>query len=161
MLGMEWEPQPITAKDAREYFSWQYEPPYDFYNIAPGLWELNAMLRPAPGDFYYAVHSGGKMAGYFELHCRGNTAEIGIVLRPDLTEKGHGRAFLACVLAQVLRCCRPEEFALYVAAWNRRAWRLYQAAGFEEAGRECRQIGGSTVNFIRMEMPARAFFEKT
>ena len=163
MPGMEWEALPITAEDAREYLSWQYEPPYDFYNIAPALWEreLEAMLRPAPGDCYYAVHRGGKMAGYFELHCRGKAVEIGIALRPDLTGKGNGRAFFACVLAQARRLFSPGQFVLHVAAWNGRAWQLYQAAGFREAGRECWQIGGNAVDFIRMEMPARSFFEKT
>ncbi len=101
-MPAEWEALPITAGQAREHLGWQYEPPYDFYNIAPKLWEreIRAMLQPAPGDCCYAVHRGGKMAGYFELHCRGKTVEIGVALRPDLTGKGHGRAFLACVLAQ-------------------------------------------------------------
>lgn len=163
MPGAEWEALPITAEGAREYLGWQYEPPYDFYNIAPKLWEreIKAMLQPAPGDCYYAVHCGGKMAGCFELHCRGKTVEIGVALRPDLTGKGNGRAFLACVLAQAQQLFLPEQFALHVAAWNGRARRLYQAAGFQEAGRECWQIRGSAVDFIRMEMPVQAFFEKT
>lgn len=163
MPGGEWEARPIAQPEAREYLGWQYEPPYDFYNIAPALWEreLGAMLHPAPGDFYYAVHRGGQMAGYFELHCRQNAAEIGIALRPDLTGKGNGRGFLACVLAQARHLCQAERFVLYVAAWNERARRLYRWAGFEETGRQRWQVAGSAVEFIRMELPIQAFFEKT
>ena len=50
---------------------------------------------------------------------------------------------------------------LYVAAWNERARRLYQWAGFEETGRQRWQVAGSAVEFIRMELPVQAFFEKT
>ena len=96
-MPAEWEALPITAGQAREHLGWQYEPPYGFLQYRAKA--VGRMLRPMPGG-YYAVHRGGKMAGYFELHCRGKTVEIGVALRPDLTGKGHGRAFLACVLAQ-------------------------------------------------------------
>ncbi len=163
MPAREFKAVPITRAYAKEYLSWQYEPPYDFYTIAPKYWEreMGEIFQPAPEDSYYAVLRDGKMAGYFELHHREETVEIGVALRPELTGKGYGRAFLACVLEQAWARYQPQKFALRVAAWNERAQRLYRAAGFRETGRAIRQANGKDTQFILMQMPAAAFLEKS
>lgn len=150
---------PITRAYAKEYLGWQYEPPYDFYTIAPEYWEreMSEIFQPAPGNCYYAALYDGKMAGYFELHHRKETVEIGVALRPELTGKGHGRAFLACVLEQAWARYQPKEFTLCVAAWNERAKRLYRAIGFKEIGSAILQANGRATQFILMQMQAAGF----
>ena len=110
-----------------------------FYNIAPKLWEGCSGLN---------CIAGGRL---WRLALR-----FGRISR----EKAMAARFWP-VCWRRRGSFLPEQFALHVAAWNGRARRLYQAAGFREAGRECWQIGGSAVDFIRMEMPVQAFFEKT
>ena len=52
-------------------------------------------------------------------------------MRPDLTERGLGAEFLRAGLRFAREVYSPPAFRLTVAAFNRRAIRAYERAGFE------------------------------
>ena len=96
--------RPMTEADAHQIASWHYPPPYDFYDFDQDPEDLAALLDPqhwqAP---YYAVFRGeNELIGFFSLHqdAQDNQiVEIGLGLRPDLTGRGLGLAFLQAGLA--------------------------------------------------------------
>jgi RimJ/RimL family protein N-acetyltransferase len=138
---MQWQFQPMNARHARSIAAWRYEPPYDFYN--PGE-DIGDLLRPEYQ--YYAVTAGdGELAGYccFGADARvpgGDYADdvpldVGVGLRPDLTGKGLGEAFLGAVLDFGERTFAPAAFRTTVAAFNQRSRRLCERAGFRPVQR--------------------------
>lgn len=156
-MPAEWEALPITAGQAREHLGWQYEPPYGFLQYRAKA--VGRMLRPMPGG-YYAVYRGGKMAGYFELHCRGKTVEIGVALRPDLTGKGHGRAFLACVLAQAWQFfCRNSSLCMWRHGTGGRGGSIRRRAFGRLAGSAGKSAGAPWI-LSAWRCPSRLFSKK-
>jgi RimJ/RimL family protein N-acetyltransferase len=59
---------------------------------------------------------------------------IGLGMRPDLTGQGLGLAFVNAGLAFARKEFAPKRFRLYVFAWNERAIRVYERAGFQRIG---------------------------
>ena len=143
-------------KYAREVAMWHYEPPWDFYDLASDPADAAAMRDPARAGHHRAVL--GESAGleafwYFDWH--GDVVELGIGLRPDLTSHGLGESFMRAQFEYASQSWRPATFRLFVAAWNRRAIRLYERLGFREVARETRrfELVGEH-EFIQMERAA-------
>jgi ribosomal-protein-alanine N-acetyltransferase len=141
---------PFTLVHGAEIESWRYEPPYDFYDpaadpIAPQHWDK---LRAVLDD-------DGRMIGYWWLAPIRDEVEVGLGLRPELTGRGLGRAFVEAELDYARAEWSPRTFRLYVAGWNARAIRVYQALGFREVARETRTFDlFGEHEFIEMERPA-------
>ena len=132
---------PITEPDAREISGWHYEEPYSIYDGDPAA-------VPSLLDERFAYHSvrdeRGELVGYF---CFGEDAQIpegrqlglynedaldiGLGMKPDLTGKGIGPAFVSAGLQYTRQHYAPAALRLTVAAFNERAIRAYQKAGFE------------------------------
>lgn len=138
---MEYEFRPPTAADAREVLGWRYAAPYEIYNADP----LNehgdsANLRDPATRYFVATDGTGAVVGFC---CYGADArvaggdyrdsdalDIGLGLRPDLTGHGQGRAFLDAALAFGREHLGARCYRLTVAAFNKRAIRVYERAGF-------------------------------
>lgn len=133
----------MDAAAARAVVTWRYPPPYDVYNIddAPAA----AAFLAGVGSGYYQLRDGaGELAAFC---CFGAEArvpggdyrtlalDIGIGVRPDLTGRGLGMRFLGAVIDFGLAQFAPELLRLTVAAFNARAIRLYERAGFRAAQR--------------------------
>jgi RimJ/RimL family protein N-acetyltransferase len=139
-----------------EVETWHYEPPWDFYDLASDPEDAAAMRDPARDEHRRAVLGESDLLEaywYFDWH--GDVVEVGIGLRPDLTGRGRGEAFLSAQLAYAAEHWRPATFRLFVAAWNERAIRLYRRLGFRETARETRhfELVGDH-EFIQMERAA-------
>ena len=144
---------PIDEVCAREIAGWAYEGPHAAYNCPPGEVEdfVGGMLDP--GNHYYAVRDEtGALVGYccFGLDARvpggaygaaadpsrsGDPAaeaflDVGLGLRPDLTGRGLGAAFLEAIAAFAWEQVSHHRLRVTVAAWNERAIHLYEKAGF-------------------------------
>lgn len=132
--------RPIDETSARHILAWRYESPYDFYN-APGSIkaDLTALLDPA--NCYFAVtNEQNHLVAYF---CYGQDAQVtggdyradaldfGGGLRPDLTGRGFGSAWMTAGLDFARSTFAPPAFRVTVAAFNRRALRLCRKAGFQ------------------------------
>jgi [ribosomal protein S18]-alanine N-acetyltransferase len=144
--------RPMTAADAREIAAWRYREPYAFYDIAadaPGLAEL---LDPFEwGRRYFAADDGaGELAGHFVFTPADGGVEIGLGLRPDLTGKGLGRAFVEAGVEYAVSVLGAGELALAVAAFNRRAITVYERAGFRAVRRYRHATNGGVHEFVWM-----------
>lgn len=131
--------RPLRWRDALEASRWRYPPPYQVYDIGRAslltIWAAQQVLRPLGVAIYYAaLDERGDLAGLFTYLQRGDTVEVGLGLRPDLTGRGNGLAFLEAGLAFGRRLYAPAAFRLTVAAFNQRAITVYERAGFRVVG---------------------------
>ena len=134
--------KPIRRDDARVISRWRYEKPHSIYNGDPT--SVDALLQPRFS--YHSVYDErGDLTGYF---CFGEDAQVaagkrlgvyerepaldvGLGMRPDLTGRGLGEEFVRAGLRFARENYSPPAFRLTVAAFNRRAIRVYERAGFE------------------------------
>lgn len=137
---------PLTEEEARAVLGWRYEPPYDGYNADPDAAEANLATLLDPANRYFGARdAAGTLVGYC---CYGPDArvgggdyadpslvDVGLGLRPDRTGRGDGLAFALAVLEFGRRRLGARRYRLTVAAFNARAMRVYERAGFRAASR--------------------------
>lgn len=162
----------MEEAEARTIAQWRYGDPYAVYNRASvGVEDVTEELdRRSP---YYAVcDERGTLVGFFNVgtsaevsdcsepglygadHRADHSMAIGFGLRPDLTGRGLGGAFVAAGLAFARAQFAPSSFRLYVLAWNERAIRVYERAGFARTRDFTqRNIHGQN-DFVEMRRPA-------
>lgn len=142
--------QPATEETFRELARWRYEPPYDFYDG-----DVDPVLNPE--RFYEALDGEGVLVGNFYFEEKGDSLEIGLGLRPDLTGRGLGLEFFRAGLEFGRQRFCPVRMILNVAAFNERAIAVYEQAGFCETGRHVRHFERwGDVEFVEMEESAPA-----
>lgn len=145
---------PLTAEDARAILAWRYPPPYDVYNAPDpldGTLEdtLREMLDPLSPHFAVREEEGAAPIAFFAygsvcevedvapgpyLLRPDGSLSVGLGLRPELTGQGRGLALVEAGLAFARTHYQPRLFRLYVFAWNARAIRVYERAGFAAVG---------------------------
>ncbi|HEY1352730.1 MAG TPA: GNAT family protein [Ktedonobacteraceae bacterium] len=133
----------MSESDARTIQVWRYEEPYAIYSATASEEGLAQMLEPRSPQ--YAVRNEqGELIGFFcfgtsarvwesaepALYDRDRTIDIGLGLRPDLTGRGLGLAFVEAGLAFAREQFAPRYFRLFVLSFNKRARRVYEQAGF-------------------------------
>ncbi|MBN1978586.1 MAG: GNAT family N-acetyltransferase [Anaerolineae bacterium] len=148
--------RPMDEASAREILTWRYEPPYDIYNEDPDKAGpfVQTLLDPA-----YAYHTitdeDGELVGYccFGADARvpggdysADALDVGLGMRPDLTGQGHGLDFFTAIFDFAQRAFAPQALRVTVAAFNRRAIRVYEKAGFER--RQAFQRSGDGMAFV-------------
>lgn len=139
-----WRVVAMNGERARAVQRWRYVPPYDFYN---GQDSAEAFQELIGGDYLALAGPEGVTAfvctGYpariphYRYIEEDRTIDLGLGVRPDLTGRGGGRAFVNDVLELLptLPTSPPEmRVRLTVADFNRRAIRVYQGVGFQECG---------------------------
>ncbi len=128
----------MDEDSARRIQAWRYDGPYAVYDPGPGEETLQAFLDPR--NAYYAISDeAGDLVAYA---CFGPDArvpggdyddaalDVGLGMRPDLTGRGLGLGMVEAILDFARGAYAPTAFRLTVAAFNRRALRVYQRAGF-------------------------------
>jgi len=120
----------MTKHWAEEIVNWQYEVPYDTYNMTTAYDELLSS--------YHAVYEE-TLIGFY---CMGPDAQVppgdypdtyldfGIGMKPNLCGKGLGEAFMVEVISELRKEGKPLR--LTVLSFNKRAIKLYQKLGFKE-----------------------------
>jgi RimJ/RimL family protein N-acetyltransferase len=137
--------RPASKAVLRELERWRYEPPYDFYNG-----DEDPILNPE--RFFAARDESGRLLGFYYFEEKGDALEIGLGLAPELTGRGLGLEFLRRGLAFGRRRYRPKRIVLNVAAFNTRAIKVYERAGFHITGSHVRKFKlWGDVEFIEME----------
>jgi RimJ/RimL family protein N-acetyltransferase len=140
--------QPASQATFDEVLNWRYEPPYDFYD-GDGQMPLN------PERFFEAHDESGRLVGFFYFERRGEALFYGLGMRPELTGRGAGLDFVRAGLEFGIERYRPKRVILDVAAFNKRAIKVYERAGFRIVGRKLRRFERSgDVEFVDMEATA-------
>ena len=83
-----------------------------------------------PERFFEAREEHGGTIGFYYFEPRPPDLDYGLALRPELTGQGLGLEFFGAGLAFAHERHRPERVRLHVAAFNERARRVYERAGF-------------------------------
>ena len=131
----------MNESDAREVLAWRYDAPYDLYNPDPGELEKDVRELNDPNNSYHVVRD--ENGSILAFYCYGEQArvdggdysedalDLGGASRPDLTGSGFGAAFihLGMDLAEVV--VAPTRFRVTIAAFNSRALRMCESAGFQ------------------------------
>ncbi len=139
---------PLEEADVEEILRWRYTGElsvYGFDTLDPvaRAEEKRDLLDPA--NQYHAARSvTGELVGFW---CFGSDAQVpggdysqsaldvGLGLRPDLVGQGLGLPFLNAILNFAREALSPARFRMTVAAFNQRAIRVYERAGFQTFAR--------------------------
>ncbi len=146
----------MSDGQAQSVADWHYDPPYDFYDWTADEEDLAELLDPdRRGDRYFAVlDDRNDLAGFFAFGREGDTVEVGLGLRPDMTGRGLGLPFLLAGLEFARGRYAPARFRLAVAAFNERAIRVYEQAEFRRGESYPHRTNGGVHTFLRMDRPA-------
>jgi ribosomal-protein-alanine N-acetyltransferase len=153
---MTFDLRPMNQVEAEEIAGWKYPPPYSFYNATEDeLFDLDQLLSATQRrGRYYSVFSGEEHVGFFEFRMDGEEVVIGLGLRPDLCGHGWGRGFVEAGMAFASERFQTDQFALWVAAFNQRAIRVYERVGFGFVRQIDQETNGAVHRFIEMRHPA-------
>jgi [ribosomal protein S18]-alanine N-acetyltransferase len=148
--------QPMSQREALVVAAWHYEPPYSFYDWTADADDLAELLgkETREGKYFSAIGADGELVGWFAFSCEGDCVEFGLGLRPDLTGRGLGLAYLEAGLAFAGQRFTPRRFRLSVAAFNERAIRVYERAGFTPLRTFDHATNGGIHRFLEMTRPA-------
>jgi ribosomal-protein-alanine N-acetyltransferase len=138
----------VDEADARAIQAWRYEGEYAVYNMEADHAEGLAELLDRRSPHYAARDERGELVGFFAfgtsaaitgspepgIYGEDGSVLVGLGLRPDLTGKGVGLAFVNAGLAFGKAQFAPNAFRLFVMTFNQRAIRVYERAGFEHVG---------------------------
>lgn len=154
---------PINLRSAREIVTWRYPEPYNVYDLDDSEQGLQEVLD---GGFW-AVRKSGELVGYlcFGVQARvpcgmhqgfypNSHVDIGLAMRPDLTNQGLGLEFLQKALEFARQVFESDCLRLTVASFNQRARKVYERAGFQEQQRFVSQRAGVATEYIIMTLQA-------
>jgi RimJ/RimL family protein N-acetyltransferase len=129
---------PIDEPAARTIIRWRYEPPYDIYNLEDSTETIQYALDPQ-FNFFAMRDEYGELVGFCSFGEDGqvpggdysrDALDMGMGIRPDLTGQGKGVDFVLAVL-NFARCkFAPRQFRVTIAAFNKRAQRVWKKNGF-------------------------------
>lgn len=146
---------PMTRDAARTIAdTWKYPEPYHFYDATADDEDYEAFITPAQWpDRFWQVHHADDLVGFFTAEITdADSCEIGLGLRPDLTGGGRGLDFLRAGLETLGDRPMSQRVTLRVAAFNKRAISVYEAAGFTIVRTYLQPTNGGTFDFVDMEL---------
>lgn len=150
---------PLRWRDALAAGRWHYPGEYAYYDFGLlgmlGIALAEQLLRLIGRGVYYSVlDERHRLVGLFTFERAGEVVTIGLGLRPDLTGRGLGLAFVEAGLAFARARFRPARFRLDVAAFNQRAYKVYERAGFRAVRTFERATRGQRYAYVEMARPA-------
>ncbi|MBG1240600.1 GNAT family N-acetyltransferase [Nostoc sp. NZL] len=130
----------INESNARAILSWRYEPPYDLYNYSEQ--EANSLqhILHSQNNFYSIVDKNSELVAYCSFgqdgqvtggDYRNQALDVGMGIRPDLAGRGKGTEYANAVLEFADSLFNPKAFRVTIAAFNKRAIRVWQKLEFE------------------------------
>ena len=146
----------MGESDAHAIAAWHYDPPYSFYDWTADESDLAELLsaEARAGAYFSAFGEDGALVGFFGFRPTGDTVVVGLGLRPDLTGHGRGLGFLESGMAFARERFAPRRFSLSVAAFNERAIRVYERAGFQRVRTFQHETNGGVHPFLELARPA-------
>ncbi|WP_141503604.1 GNAT family N-acetyltransferase [Paenibacillus luteus] len=127
---------PLELHHTEEICSWSYQDRYAIYNWPSwaqmqkdGIEFGDSVLRAA--QYAAVIDDQHRLIGYAQFFPITGVTRLGLGLRPDLCGRGLGPTFIRLIAAEALRRKPENEIDLEVLAWNVRAVRAYEHAGFK------------------------------
>ena len=151
--------RPLRWDDALTIGHWHYPAPYEMYDLGRLPLLMSAMLHwlvaPLGRAGFYAVQAEeDPLVGVFSFNRHGQTVELGLALRPDLTGRRIGLGFVEAGMDFARHTFAPAVFRLDVATFNQRAINVYQRAGFRPGPRFIRHTRLGPYEFMEMTRAA-------
>ncbi|GHO44627.1 GNAT family N-acetyltransferase [Ktedonospora formicarum] len=158
---------PLSREGVLALFEWRYPEPYQVYNLGGEyMEEALAELTDQRSPYYAAYDEQGLLAGFINVGTSAlvwdageprvfidgehGTTALGLGLRPDLTGHGLGLSFVESALTFLRDQFSPRQIRLFVLAWNKRALRVYEQAGFQQIRAFTQVNRFGTSDFIEM-----------
>jgi [ribosomal protein S18]-alanine N-acetyltransferase len=144
----------MEQNEAEEISKWEYEGEYAFYNMENDVEDLEELLsEEARSDAYYSVFSNNnQLIGFFSFLVSGKEVELGLGMNPMLTGKGKGLEFTNMGINYIVNKEKDiQKILLSVAAFNKRAIKVYERVGFQKVNSFMQKTNGSEYKFIKME----------
>ncbi|WP_051236191.1 GNAT family N-acetyltransferase [Paenibacillus pinihumi] len=125
----------LTKAHAQEICSWRYPPPYDVFERASWAHQEAAEMDLGDpvvrdGQYLAIVDQHHILCGFAQLFPLSGVLRLGIGLRPDLCGLGLGASLIHRLALEARRRAPGQEIDLEVPAWNVRAIKAYEKAGF-------------------------------
>lgn len=135
----------VTPADVQHFFAWHYPPPYDIYNLGeePSPEEMAYCLEPQY-QYHVMLDATDVIVAFCSFGVDGqvpggdysaDALDIGLGLRPELTGQGKGVEYVQRVIDFALEKFTPNALRVTIAAFNRRAQKVWEKAGFTEISR--------------------------
>lgn len=159
---------PITEADVQAIQSWHYEGPYAVYDLSADPEDDPSEMLDRRSPYFAVRDEQGTLVGYFgfgtcaqpwnhdepRLYNDEGILDVGLGMRPDLTGKGMGLAFVNAGLAFAKEQFTPETFRLYVLTFNERAIAVYEHGGFERVRTFVQENMHGRLEFLEMKRKA-------
>lgn len=134
--------KPMELDAAVQISKWIYGEPYSLYSMDGSNDCINELMD---GYYYSAVDKGNNLIGYycfgeaakvpagnkFGVYDKVNYTDIGLGIKPDMCGNKIGFDFLTAGLDFAARELGAKGFRLTVAAFNKRAIKVYERLGFK------------------------------
>lgn len=147
-------------RSAREFVGWKYEPPYDVYNCSPDQFEKSVQYNIDPQNNVYAMfNEKDELVGYCsygrDAQVPGGdyteeALDIGMMIKPELTGQGKGTAFAEEVIRNGVKKYSPKKLRVTIAAFNKRAMRVWEKNGFQQT--QTFKRNGDGMEFVIMKL---------
>ena len=133
---------------------WKYEEPYSFYDMTADLDDYNELVNEAlrNKNEWFEAHADDELVGYFCLCIENDNIDIGLGLRPDYCGRGMGKQFLTDIIWFIERSYAYSTLSMDVAAFNKRAIKVYNSCGFKETHSFLQHTNGGEYDFIHLIM---------
>ena len=129
---------------AREILSWRYEEPYAMYHLQDETvdQEVIAYLLSPENLFYRLDTPDGLLIAFCsfgeDARVKGGdysspALDIGLGVKPELTGRGLGKYIIAAVLKFAAEQFYTPDYRVTIAAFNKRAQKVWQANGFVQS----------------------------
>lgn len=145
--------QSMTQQEAEEIaVHWRYSGIYAFYDMDADPEDLAEFLNPEERkNTYFSVIHKGEVVGFYSFtQTADDTIDIGLGMKPDLTGNGSGLEFLRAGMEFARTTYNPKKITLSVAAFNKRAIKVYEKVGFKETERFQQATNGRAYEFVKM-----------
>ena len=139
--------RPLLSDDLPHLLTWQYDPPYEIYNLGNGRADAEALAEAVnyfldPVYCFYSVVDGdsGAVTAVVSYGLDGQVGggdysedalDIGMAVRPDLTGRGVGSDFAKAAITFAIQTFHPNKLRVTIADFNGRARRVWEKHGFQ------------------------------
>ena len=136
--------RPLEEAHALEILEWRYEPPYDIYNLKGDTQEIVDYMLTPEYRYHAILSQSGELLAFccFGIDAQvpggdyaAEALDVGLGVRPDLTGRGSGSAFVSAVIDYAQHTWSPRAIRVTIAEFNTRAQRVWKKAGLRRVQR--------------------------